>query len=331
MKLSRETYIGLIAVAVVALAFWGFNWLKKNDVFSGKRVFYSVYAEVDGLIKDRPVTLNGFLVGYVKDVSFHPDGSGNLIVAWSMQDEFPISRNAVAEIYALDLLGTRAIRINVQKGPPAKAGDTLAGAIELSLQDAVNQEVAPIKNKAEELLVSLDSVLIYVRAFLDKESRSRFENTFAEVEHTFTALHHTILSINRVITRSEESFNSIITNLDSISTTLEGSGEDYARTMNNLARLSDSLTHIDFIATIERLNAVMGQIHSITARIEAGEGTLGRLSNDEKLYENLDRLTSELSELVYDLKMNPSRYVRFSLFGGNKPYREPEEKGEEDE
>jgi phospholipid/cholesterol/gamma-HCH transport system substrate-binding protein len=331
LKISRETYIGLIAVATIALAVWGFNWLKKNDVFSDERVFYSVYETVDGLIKDRPVTLNGFQVGYVKGVVFHPDGSGRLLVSWSMKDDFPISQNAVAEIYALDLLGTKAIKINLAEGPIAETGDTLAGATELSLQDAVNQEVAPIKAKAEDLLNSLDSVLVYVQAFFDKESRSQFENTFAEVEATFTALQQTILSINRVVTGNEESFNNIIVNLDSITETLEGSEEDYARLMSNLANVSDSLAQVDFISTMENMNSVMARIDSLTARIEAGEGTLGKLSQDEALYDNLAQSTEELSELLYDLKMNPSRYVRFSVFGGNKGYQEPVEEDKEEE
>lgn len=330
MKISRETYIGLIAVVTIALAFWGFNWLKKNDVFSNERVFYSVYESVDGLIKDRPVTLNGFQVGYVKDVRFHPNGTGELLVTWSMQDDFPISSNAIAEIYAQDLLGTKAIRVNLEDGPPAESGDTLIGFTEMSLQDAVNQEVAPIKKKAEELLVSLDSVITYVQAFFDKDSRKQFEDTFTEVEKTFTALQSTILSINRVVTGNEQSFNNIIVHLDSISSTIDGSSEDYARLMGNMASVSDSLAKVDFVTTMNELNSVMVRIDSITARIEAGEGTLGKLSQDEQLYNNLERSTEELSELLYDLKMNPSRYVRFSVFGGNKTYEEPVEKEKEE-
>ncbi|MCE2496857.1 MAG: MCE family protein [Flavobacteriales bacterium] len=330
MKISRETYIGLIAVLAIALAFWGFNWLKKNDLFSKEVVFYSVYKSVDGLIKDRPVTLNGFQVGYVKDVRFHPNGSGDLLVTWSMQEDFPISKNAIAEIYAQDLLGSKAIRVNLREGPAAISGDTLIGHTELSLQDAVNQEVAPIKRKAEELLVSLDSVITYVQAFFDKDSRKQFENTFTEVEKTFTALESTILSINRVVTGNEQSFNSIIVHLDSISNTLEGSSDDYAKLMSNMATVSDTLAKVDFITTMNELNSVMARIDSITARIEAGEGTLGKLSQDEQLYDNLERSTEELSELLYDLKMNPSRYVRFSVFGGNKKYEEPVEEEKEE-
>lgn len=315
----------------IGIAFWGFNWLKRNDVFTSERVFYSEYKSVEGLTKDRPVTLNGFQVGYVKDVYFHPNGSGHLMVEFSMEEDFPITKNSTAQIYAMDLLGTMAIQLLLAEGEIAQSGDTLKGRTELSLQETVNREVAPIKKKAEELLNSLDTVLVYVQALLNQDSRDRLENTFIEVEATFTALQQTIMSINRVVTGNEDSFNNIVVHLDSITATLDGSGEDYARTVSNLAVLSDSLAGMDLNYTVSKMNSLLTRIDSITARIEAGEGTIGKLSNDEELYDNLTSSTKELSDLLYDLKMNPSRYVRFSVFGGNKSYEEPVEEEPEKE
>lgn len=325
MKLSKETYIGIISVITIGIAFWGFNWLKRNDVFTSERVFYAEYKSVDGLTKDRPVTLNGFQVGFVKDVYFHPNGSGHLMVEFSMDEDFPITKNCTAQIYALDLLGTMAIQLLLAEGEIAQSGDTLKGITELSLQETVNREVAPIKKKAEELLNSLDTVLVYVQALLNQDSRNRLENTFSEVEATFSALQQTIMAINRVVTGNEDSFNNIVVHLDSITSTLGSSGEDYARTISNLAVLSDSLAGMDLNYTVEKMNSLLTRIDSITERIEAGEGTIGKLSNDDELYDNLASSTKELSELLYDLKMNPSRYVRFSVFGGNKSYEEPVE------
>lgn len=329
--MSRETFIGIISVITIGIAVWGFNWLKRNDVFTSERIFYAEYSSVDGLTKDRPVTLNGFQVGSVRDVYFNPNGSGNLIVSFVMKEDFPITKNATAQIFALDLLGTKAIQLVLAEGELAENGDTLLGKTDLTLQETVNREVAPIKKKAEELLNSLDTVLVYVQALLNKESRDRFENTFIEVEQTFTALQQTILAINRVVTGNEDSFNNIVVHLDSITATLEESEEDYARTISNIATLSDSLAGMDLNYTVEKMNSLLGRIDSITARIEAGEGTMGKLSKDDALYDNLASSTKELSELLYDLKMNPSRYVRFSVFGGNKSYEEPVEEESEKE
>ena len=329
--MSRETFIGIISVITIGVAVWGFNWLKRNDVFTSERIFYAEYSSVDGLTKDRPVTLNGFQVGSVRDVYFHPNGSGNLIVSFVMKEDFPVTKEATAQIYAMDLLGTKAIQLVLSEGDLAQNGDTLNGKTELTLQETVNREVAPIKKKAEELLNSLDTVLVYVQALLNKESRDRFENTFLEVEQTFTALQQTIMAINRVVTGNEDSFNNIVVHLDSITATLEESEEDYARTISNIATLSDSLAGMDLNYTVSKMNSLLGRIDSITARIEAGEGTMGKLSKDDALYDNLASSTKELSELLYDLKMNPSRYVRFSVFGGNKTYQEPVEEEQEKE
>ena len=53
----------------------------------------------------------------------------------------------------------------------------------------------------------------------------------------------------------------------------------------------------------------------MSIKINSTDGSIGRLINDDELYKNVEAATKELEQLLRDLKINPKRYVHFSLFG----------------
>jgi phospholipid/cholesterol/gamma-HCH transport system substrate-binding protein len=55
-------------------------------------------------------------------------------------------------------------------------------------------------------------------------------------------------------------------------------------------------------------------LKEITARLRAGEGTAGRLLNDDELIKRLESTVAEMDTLMEDIRKNPGRYVKFSLF-----------------
>jgi phospholipid/cholesterol/gamma-HCH transport system substrate-binding protein len=63
-----------------------------------------------------------------------------------------------------------------------------------------------------------------------------------------------------------------------------------------------------------KLETTTESINSVLAKIKNGEGTLGKLVQDERLYNHMDSLSMNLNLLVKDLRENPQRYVRLSLF-----------------
>jgi phospholipid/cholesterol/gamma-HCH transport system substrate-binding protein len=68
------------------------------------------------------------------------------------------------------------------------------------------------------------------------------------------------------------------------------------------------------LALINRADNSMKSLEEITARVNKGEGTAGKLLNDKELYDRMDRMITDLNALVTDIKENPNRYVKFSLF-----------------
>jgi len=151
--LKTEFKIGLAIVLGVFLLYWGVNYLKGKDVFSTENKYYVVYDNTEGLLATRPITINGFQVGQVSDISFLPDASGRLIVTLNVGNDFPITKGTVAKIYSASIMGEKSISLSVNKGAPLSlSGDTLVSATERDLTEEVNMQLAPIKARTEELL-----------------------------------------------------------------------------------------------------------------------------------------------------------------------------------
>ena len=72
--------------------------------------------------------------------------------------------------------------------------------------------------------------------------------------------------------------------------------------MSTLARTSDSL------------DRAVASLRAVLDRIDRGEGTLGRLSTDDSLYQNLNRAAESVSALLDDVRANPKKYINVSIF-----------------
>ena len=98
--MSKELKTGVVAVVIIALFIWGFNFLKGHNLFSGSsRHFFIEYNDINGLNEASLVTINGLQVGKVKDIKFNTnsDRKGKLIVEISLQNDFKFSKNSIAK------------------------------------------------------------------------------------------------------------------------------------------------------------------------------------------------------------------------------------------
>jgi phospholipid/cholesterol/gamma-HCH transport system substrate-binding protein len=97
------------------------------------------------------------------------------------------------------------------------------------------------------------------------------------------------------------------------------------QTMNNLSHITDTIAKMGLDQSLHQLSSSLRSINSILADVESGEGNLGKLAQEEALYENLEKSTRELSLLLQDLRLNPKRYINVSVFGKKqKDYELPE-------
>ncbi len=332
LKISREFKVGFYIVLALGILYWGINFLKGTDVFESGRVFYAVYDNTEGLTKAKAVQINGFQVGLIDDIYFHPNKTGKLVVKMLIQEEYPIAKNSVARIHSSGLLGEKTIALLLGNDAElAQNGDTLRSAIEGTLTDEVNKQVAPIKAKAEKLLGSLDTAVTLITGFLNEDTRNNFVRSFDNLRKTFENLEQSSDLLERYLAENKGSFDKLATNLESITTNLSANNSNITHVLNNLNEITDSLRKADIQATFTKVTSVADQLNTTLTRINSGEGSLGELINDDRLYENLNDAAADLDRLLLDIKYNPNKYFNVSLFGSKRFYSEEEIKAIEKE
>jgi phospholipid/cholesterol/gamma-HCH transport system substrate-binding protein len=318
--MNKEFKIGFFAIASIIALVFGVNYLKGINILNDNSDFYAVYENIGGLQVGSPVLVNGYKVGMVSNIDLLTDQNQNLLVTISLDKDFDMAKNTVCKIVNQDLMGTKGIALMLGDADElVTGGDTLISGIEATLQDEVNAQILPLKNKAEELIGSIDSVMMIVTAVLNKDTRENLRNSLSSLDKTFELMSQTMVRVDSMVDINDDRIAKVVKNLESITSNLESSNGEIKTILTNFAALSDSLAKAD-IAT------VLQNVSDITTKINNGEGSIGLFLKDDKIYANFEKSTRELASLLEDIKKNPSRYVNFSIIGGGKPYVAPKTK-----
>jgi phospholipid/cholesterol/gamma-HCH transport system substrate-binding protein len=313
MKPTKETKIGLIVLVGIALLFWGLNFLKGKDIFTSDNTMFAVYDQVEGLAASNPVLVNGLKIGLIRKLRLMEDGSGRILVALTVTNKVHLPVNSKAEIFSTDILGSKGIRILMGDSKDLlKDGDTLISGVQKSLPEEVNAQVAPIKAKAENLLSSMDSVLLVIREVFNQRTKSNLKNSFESISKSLSAIEHIATNLDTVL-EGEDKLKKIFENIESISTNFKNNNEKLTTIINNFAAISDTIARSNISETLESTKRTLEQTAGIMEKVNKGEGSLGQLANNDSLYNNLNSTARNLDLLLSDFKENPGRYVNLSF------------------
>ena len=305
MKLSYEIKTALLVMSGIFLFIVMINYLKSNDIFVSDRSFFAIYEDVEGVSTGTPVTISGFNVGSVQDISFYGDDA-KLLLKFRVENDFEFSSNSIAQIYETGLIGGKALAIIPVNGKNlAISGDTLQSDIAPGLTELVNDKLSPLQEKIESMVVSADSLLIAVNSVFDLETKQNLTTSIENFSATIQSAKKSVDVLEEVLGNNENRLNSIIVNAD--------------QSLKNFSNLSENFDELDLV--IENLSKSSTNINSITSEIKSGNGLVNKVVYDEVFVESLDQISSNINLLLEDLRMNPKRYVHFSLFGKkNKTY-----------
>ncbi len=310
MKISIEVKIGIIVTVAIAVVIWGINFLKGRNILKPANKYYAFYENVGGLDKNAKVYLKGFRIGQVDEIYLDEDDSDVLTVVMSINKPFKIPYKSVAEVYSADLMGTKAIRIiNAGSDQMHKPGDTLLTNFSAGLEQQIQDQIIPLKNKAEKLIETVDSLLQDLNYIFDEQAKS--------------SLHESILNLERSTGRLDQmltddgKLSKMISNIESITSNIQNNNDKIAYAISNLSSISDSVAGAELRSAINRANESLDQTHQILQKINNGEGSIGLLVNNDSLYYNLESLTGEIDRLMKDLQENPKKYIHVSVFGGS--------------
>jgi phospholipid/cholesterol/gamma-HCH transport system substrate-binding protein len=315
-KLTKEFRVGIIFVIAAGILIWGLMYLKGMELFKHKMIIYAVYDRVNGLVPANNVAISGMKVGQVKELYFSNKQRGKITAVLYISENYPIPVNSVARINNSDnLIGGKYVEIVLGDSKKIlKDKDTLKSFIEASFGEELNQQLIPLKNKTERLLGSIDTVATLIQQVLNKDTRDNLAASILHIKDALSNLSHTTYYLDTLVGSQRNHLASIIGNIESISLNLKNNNQKINNILTNFSELSDSIAKARIPATIAQVNKAIVDIDNAINKINNGKGTLGLLLNDDKLYREVEKASRDLNLLLEDIRANPKKYVKVSVF-----------------
>jgi len=301
MKIKNEVKTGLIVIIALVLFIWGFNYLKGKDLLKSYNTYYVITDNVEGIAKSTPVTLKGIPIGTVEDLKFY-NGMEQTMLILNIDDNFVFPKDSKVKIYGGNIMGGKSVAIVPgNSNELAKDGDTLQVLKMPGMFDLVNDKITPLQEKLERIMTSTDTLLIGLNNVLNPETQKHLNRSMADLEVLIGQLKNSSVQLNQLLSKNKTHLNQSFENLDKLSA--------------NFVEVSDSLKQIKLGKLVNDLNTSIAQFNTTLKKLNEGDGTMAKLMNDKKLYDNLERSSKELELLLKDLREHPKRYVHFSIWG----------------
>ena len=304
MRFTKEIKIGFLAIIGIMMSVFSYNYLKGINLFDKSRKFTISYEKVDGLSISNPVTMNGFKIGKVQKINFNPNNTRELLVDILIDNDVVFPKTSVAELYETGLIGGKAIAIipdYENDSTIAFDGDQLKGIIKPGLTELVNQILPQVQLQIEAVMKNAEIVFKNINTLFDEDTKQELRSSIEDFSNLTSSFSETSDQISKLINNNSEN--------------LTNSLSDFRSASNNIKSITDSLNSDDIKSITSNLNSLVNNLNSITTSLKNSEGTAGKLINDKSIYDNLENATNQLNRLIEDIKLNPNRYINFSVFG----------------
>ena len=299
--MKKEVKIGIYAVVILLSAWAGIRFLSGLDVFGRTRNYTAHYEQVNGLQDAAAVVINGVKVGQVTGVKLNKE-QGGVDVNLSVSKDYDIPTDSKALMFSAGLMGGKSIEIKFGEVTDyLKNGDSIQTGVTLDMFDTLANELGDIKVRVAALLDNLNQTVSGVDSLIDNNSKN---------------LTKTIASLNAVMADLKRS--NIIGNIDGFCATLNQNGAKLDSIITDINSVTHALNEQQSGA---KLAQAIAEVNTLLAKINSGNGSIGNLVSDEKLYKELAQASQNLSVLLADLKENPKRYINVTVFG-KKTYEE---------
>ena len=348
MAISNEFKIGVMAIVVIALSIWGYMFLRGRNLLSVANEYYVRYDNIDQLAATSPVLIKGLPVGSVKSVKLDAD-MRSIIVTLDIDKDIRIPKDAVAVVTNVSIMGGKAVELEVSGACSgedcAKPGTYIEGRVQGMFDSMIDTSEGGTLDKVKEQISSI------LQTLGDSLTSPNANNEIAKTYQHLSKLIANLSSITGTLDRSmgtyDRHLSASLSNVQAITGAIARNQDKIALSIQNMesisrqlneARLGDAAINAnklitDAQVTIKELNTAVeeaqvsfAKLSDIMTELQNGEGSLGKLLKDEKLYNHALATTRNLELLLQDFRLNPKRYVSVSVFGKKqKEYVVPED------
>lgn len=297
MKYGKEFGIGLSVIVAIAILLFGIEYLKGINMLSPANFYYVSYSNVSGLEVSAPVSVDGFKVGQVREITYDYEHPGNIKVLLAVNKELKVPSDSYA-LLASTLMGGGYVDIKMGKSKEMlPMGSTIKSQEVPGLMEAVNQDIMPTVN---EILPKVDSLVYNLNLVVSdpsvKLALKRLDGITADV---LGVTHGLKTSINSQLPAIMTNANRATYKIDSIS--------------SNLMALSNELNKLPLSSTMANVDEISKNLTLFSQRLNDNNSTLGLLTSDPELYNRINRVAADVDSLIVDIKKNPKRYISIKL------------------
>ncbi len=304
---SNELKVGFLALLAFLILYFGFNFLKGNDVFSTARVYYVEYDNVDGLMVSNQVMVNGIEVGKVKKVEILPEKANKILVTLRLSQDILIPDKTVAVLSDGALLGGKIIRLRLEGKGNLAEDSFLKGETEVGVTALLKERAIPVIANADSLLVSF------------RQISNKFDHTGTYLNTLLKTSNETVSningSVNGIVADNKANIAQISSNMKTLSTDLIETEKQLRPLLTKFNTVADSLNALKIGKTLKEVDATVVSLKKIVQGLERGEGTAGKLIKNDSLYLGLNKTIVDLDKLLLDFRLQPKRYIGISVFG----------------
>ncbi len=289
--------VGMMVVLAVAILVVGIIWVKGIKFNQNKYAYSVIFPNVGTLKVGDPVSVSGVEKGKVKKIQLH---RGDVLVTLDLATDVVLKKDAKFTVKNIGLMGERFVA--VQTG-------YLDTALDLSqpIRGYYDTGVSEVMGKMGEMIDQLSRLVANLEQVLGtKGSRESLMEIIKNLRKVSRGL-------NALLDRNKEKFNQTIDNLSHSSAELkkiiDQNKEKLQTTVDNFGEASVKLDNI-----VTTLDTISISLKKLSSKIESGEGTLGQLVTDTTLYEQIKKTTQHVDELILDIKKNPKKYLKVTVF-----------------
>ncbi|MDE6812136.1 MAG: MlaD family protein, partial [Muribaculaceae bacterium] len=295
-RFGKEFKIGLAVIIAIALLFFGIDYLKGINIFRPTNFYEVYYDNIAGLEVSAPVTINGFKVGQVREVAIDYKNPGKVKVVLALNKELKLREGTVASLGSTLLSGAYIILQPSEKGEYLSVGSRLKGIESSDLMSSLTNEMMP---KVNALLPRIDSLLINLNSLVSDPtlvaSINRLDGITGNVYSATGRLDATMAGVNQQLPLILRNVGRASIDLDTIT--------------NNLSYLSRDLRQLPLKPTMENVERITTNLDEFSRQLKNPNSTLGKLTSDPELYNQLNRVSADIDSLIVDIKKNPKRYI----------------------
>ena len=304
---SNELKVGFLALLAFLILYFGFNFLKGNDVFSSARIYYVEYENVDGLMVSNQVMVNGIEVGKVKKVEIQPAKANKILVTLRLSQDIVIPDKTVAVLSDGALLGGKIIRLRLEGKGNLVEDSFLKGETEVGVTALLKERAIPVIANADSLLVSF------------RQISNKFDHTGTYLNTLLKTSNETVSningSVNGIVADNRANIAQISSNMKTLSIDLIETEKQLRPLLTKFNTVADSLNALKIGKTLKEVDATVLSLKKIVQGIERGEGSAGKLIKNDSLYLGLNKTLVDLDKLLLDFRLQPKRYIGISVFG----------------